>query len=247
VNIKIEIVQIVDRSCSFCPWHQRGFQRSVKHSLPMKKQEHGRTQSAQRIIDLFSALRLAEVCLVVAIGLSATVGCHKKADKNLDSGSRVKFGSDAWNKAAAENVCVDIISVLQTPGAKLVWREDRPTMALSRDEKAIIESHGVTGELEVVLTTGRGSGSVRVRVVVIQNGPIEKNVQLPVPESGSYIYVEKGKTLVPLSTNRPPSTLMLEVVPEKGLTAFYLNYPRDRVRSGGTLFLWEDDGRFRPF
>lgn len=165
----------------------------------------------------------------------------------MNSGSQMKFGSDAWNKAAAENIYVDIISVFQKPGAKLVWREDRPTMTLSRDEKAIIESHGVTGELEVVLTTGRGSGSVPVRVVVIQNSPIGKSVQLPVPESGSYIYVEKGETLVPLSTNRPPSALMLDIVPEKGLTAFYLNYPRDRVRSGGTLFLWEDDGSFKPF
>lgn len=153
------------------------------------------------------------------------------------------FGSVQWKKAAAENINVNLISVIQMPGTNLTWREDLPGLALSTDEKRILQEHRVTGALEVIITAGRGSSSVKVRVVIIQHSQITSKVTLSVPERGSYIYIQKGGTLVPLFTNSPPSALTIDVVPETGETMYHLDYPRDRTRYGGSLFSWDKSGK----
>ncbi len=117
-------------------------------------------------------------------------------------------------------------------------------LQLTPEEKKAIEADGVRGQLEVVYTTGRGSGSREVRVVIIQSSPLKENARLPVPESGSAIYIEKEGALKPLSTNFPVSSLTLEIYQEKKETTFFMDYPRDRVRSGGSIFWWDENGKW---
>src|SRR5271170_2825009 len=112
-------------------------------------------------------------------------------------------------------------------------------LQLSAAEKDAITKSGVTGELEVVFTTGRGSGSREVRVVLIQTSPLSADGVLSIPEHGSFIYIQDQGSLKPLFTNAVASSLKLEIYQQKRDTVFFMNYPRDGVRSGGSLFWWD--------
>jgi len=190
---------------------------------------------------LTPVLTICAVVLAISLGL---VGCGDSRKASMNSNAHPTFGSALWKEAAAENINVRIISVLRRPSPSLTWSEDRPGLNLSQHEKQIIQSEGVTGELEVIKSDGRGSGSREVRVVVIQNSPVMKSVNLPVPAMGSFIYIQEEDSLVPLFTNGLASALVLQVVPQRGYTAFRLDYPRDRTAYGGAIFWWDEEGRF---
>jgi hypothetical protein len=187
-------------------------------------------------------LTMCVVGLAISLGLA---GCRDSRKDSMNSHSDSTFGSAQWKEAAAENINVRIISVLRRPSPSLTWKDDRPGLSLSRHEKQIIQSQGVTGELEVIKSDGRGSGSREVRVVVIQHSPVTKSVNLPVPARGSFIYIQKDDSLVPLFTNGLPSALVLQVAPQRGYTAFCLDYPRDRTAYGGAIFWWDENGLFK--
>ncbi len=155
------------------------------------------------------------------------------------------FGSKEWNDAAAEDLTVRLVAVLQRPAPQLSWLKERGLLKLTKEEKAVIESKGVTGQMKVVHTTGRGSGSNEVRVVIIQKGPLNPNakLKLPVPKSGSAIYIQDDGSLKPLSTNDVQSSLTLEVYQEKPHTGFFMDYPKDRTRYGGAIFWWDEKGK----
>jgi len=193
------------------------------------------------LIELFKLVSTVTCCVLLAVTVP---GCGGKSAKDVNSESKMIFGSSQWNKAAAENISVRIVAVLQRPAPQLSWTNEREMLQLTREEKEAIESNGVTGQLEVVYTTGRGSGSREVRVVIIQSSPLKENARLPVPESGSAIYIEKEGALKPLSTNFPVSSLTLEIYQEKKETTFFMDYPRDRVRSGGSIFWWDENGKW---
>jgi hypothetical protein len=181
--------------------------------------------------------------IVTGTVLILATGCDHYSDRDRNEDSSMRFGSSRWEKAAAENLNVTLISVIQTPSANLTWQDDLPGMTLSVDEKRILREHKMTGKLEVISTAGRGTGTEKVRVVVVQQSQLIRKVRLLVPEKGSYIYVQKGGTLSPLFTNSPPSVLSIDVVPEPGETMYYLDYPRDRTRYGGSLFSWDKTGK----
>ncbi len=181
--------------------------------------------------------------ILFVLGFSV-LSCGRKSEKDINSESKVAFGSAQWNEAAAENISVRIVAVLQRPATQLSWTNEREMLQLTREEKEAIEANGVTGQLEVVYTTGRGSGSREVRVVIIQSNPLKDIGRLPVPESGSAIYLEKEGVLNPLSTNFPVSSLTLEIYQEKKDTTFFMDYPRDGVRSGGSIFWWDENGKW---
>ena len=171
------------------------------------------------------------------------VGCDKNPAIDPNSQSKMVFGSPEWNKAAAEDISVRVVSVLRQPGKELSWQNEGRVFSLTQEEQEAIKK-SVTGQLQVVYTTGRGSGSREVRVVIIMSGPLKENARLPFPETGSYIYLQEGGALKPLLTNSPPSALTLEIYQEKTNTVFFMDYPRDRVRSGGAIFFWDENGRF---
>ncbi len=179
--------------------------------------------------------------VVLAVALP---GCGRKSERDIHSESKMKFQSPEWNKAQATDLTVRTVSVLQRPAPRLAWVNEREMLQLTREEKEAIAASGVTGQLEVVYTAGSGSGSKEVRVVIIQKGPLKANARLPVPSSGSAIYIEKDGTLTPLLTNSPPSALTLEIFQEKKETAFFLDYPRDRTRYGGAVFWWDENGNW---
>lgn len=186
-----------------------------------------------------------EGTIVTSLFIAAMLmGCGRKSEKDVNSESKMEFGSPQWNKAAVEDISVRIIAVLQRPAPQLSWFNEREMLQLTREEKEAIGTNGVTGQLEVVYTTGRGSGSREVRVVIIQRGPLTTNTRLPVPESGSAIYIERDGTLIPVFTNSLPSSLILEIYQEKRRTTFFMDYPRDRVRSGGAIFWWDENGKW---
>src|SRR5437016_4020750 len=169
----------------------------------------------------------AAYCVLLAV---MVLGCRAKSEKDPNSKTKMVVGSPQWNKAAAEDINVRIVAVLQQPALQLSWVNERQMLQLTREEKEATATNGVTGQLEVVYTTGRGSGSREVRVVIIQSSPLKANARLPVPESGSAIYIEKEGVLKPLSTNFLASSLTLEIYQEKKETTFFMDYPRDRVR-----------------
>lgn len=158
--------------------------------------------------------------------------------------SKLAYGSAEWNKEAAEDISVRIVAVLQRPAATLSWIDEHSLPQLTAEEKNAIAASGVTGQMEVVYTSGRGSGSREVRVVIIQTSPLSADAKLHVPEKGSYIYIQGGGTLKPLLTNSPASSLTLEIYQQKGETVFFMGYPRDRVRSGGSIFSWDENGHW---
>lgn len=189
-------------------------------------------------------LRLIFFGSVLVAGCSLP-GCGRKSAKDVNSQSKMVFGSPEWNKAAAEDITVRIIAVLQRPAPRLSWVNEREMLQLTREEKEAIATNGVTGQLEVVYTTGRGGNASReVRVVIIQSGPLKENARVPVPESGSAIYIEKERALKPLFTKFSASSLTLEIYQEKKETTFFMDYPRDRVRSGGSIFWWDENGKW---
>ena len=192
-------------------------------------------------IGFLKPVSTATYCVLLAV---IVLGCRAKSEKDLNSETKMVVGSPQWNKAAAENISVRIVAVLQRPATQLSWINEREMLQLTREEKEAIEANGVTGQLEVVYTTGRGSGSREVRVVIIQTNPLKENARLPVPESGSAIYLEKEGVLKPLSKNFPTSSLTLEIYQEKKETTFFMDYPRDRVRSGGSIFWWDENGKW---
>jgi hypothetical protein len=189
--------------------------------------------------DVLNPTRLVRLLL-----LSSLMGCGKKSETDVNSQSQMVFGSSQWNKAAAEDINVRIVAVLQRPASHLSWVNEREMLQLTREEKEAIATNGATGQLEVVYTAGRGSGSKEVRMVLIQSSPLKENGRLPVPESGSAIYIEKEGALKPLSTNFPVSSLTLEIFQEKKDTTFFMDYPRDRVRYGGSIFWWDENGKW---
>ena len=170
-------------------------------------------------------------------------GCDKNPAIDPNSQSKMVFGSPEWNKAAAEDIRVHIISVVQLPGEALSWEDNLDRIV--DDEREAIAKAGVTGQLRVVLAQTRGSGSHEVRIVIILSSPLKENARLPVPETGSYTYIQEDATLKPLLTNSAPSALTLEIYQEKTNTVFFMDYPRDRVRCGGGIFLWDGKGHFR--
>ena len=170
------------------------------------------------------------------------VGCHKNPPIDPNSQSKLVFGSPEWNKAAAEDIRVHITSVVQLPGKAMTWEDNLDR--ISDEERDVIAKAGVTGQLRVVLAQTRGSGSREVRVVIILSAPLKENARVPVPENGSYIYLQDGGALKPLLTNSVPSALTLEMYQEKTNTVFFMDYPRDRVRSGGAIFFWDENGKF---
>jgi hypothetical protein len=82
-------------------------------------------------------------------------------------------------------------------------------------------------------------------VVVIQERPLTKSAILSVPAEGSAVYMQEGDGLVRLDTPGPPSALQLELTAQPGETRYWLDYPQDRTRYGGVLFLWDKDGNPR--
>ena len=171
------------------------------------------------------------------------VGCHKNPPIDPNSQSKLVFGSPEWNKAAAEDIRVHITSVVQLPGKALTWEDNLDR--ISDEEREVIAKAGVTGQLRVVLAQTRGSGSREVRIVIILSAPLKEYARLPVPETGSYIYIQEDAALKLLLTNSAPSALTLEIYQEKTNTVFFMDYPRDRVRCGGGIFLWDEKGHFR--
>jgi hypothetical protein len=196
-----------------------------------------------RVAAVIAVQKPAVVAVCVVLGV-ALCGCRRKAERDIHSESKMKFQSPEWNKAAAEDISVRTVSVLQRPASQVSFVNERDMLKLTPEEKDAIAAKGVTGELEVVYTAGSGSGSKEVRVVIIQRGPLKANARLPVPSSGSAIYVERDGALTPLLTNSPPSALTLEIFQEKKETTFFLDYPRDRTRYGGAVFWWDENGRF---
>ena len=154
------------------------------------------------------------------------------------------LNSKEWKNAAAEDISVRIVSVLPRSVPQLSWLNEREMLQLTREEKEAIAANGVTGRLEVVYTAARGSGSKEVRVVIIQKGPLQANARLPVPKSGSAIYIQEEGKLKPFSFNSLASSLTLEIFQEKKETAFFMDYPRDRTRYGGAIFWWDENGKF---
>ena len=171
-------------------------------------------------------------------------GCGRKSEKDIHSESKMTFNSPEWNKAAAEDISVRIISVLHRPAGSLSWINEHDLPQLTAEEQEAIAKHGVTGQMEVVYSTARGTGSKEVRVVIIQSGPLITNAHLAVPKSGCAIFIQETGELKPLFTNSPPSALTLEIFQEKKQTTFFFDYPRDRVRSGGAIFWWDENGNW---
>src|SRR5687767_2744128 len=60
---------------------------------------------------------------------------------------------------------VRIVAVLHRPTAGLTWANEREMLQLTPDEKDAISKTAIRGELEVVYTTGRGSGPQEVRII----------------------------------------------------------------------------------
>jgi len=187
--------------------------------------------------------KLSPVVILSIGALVLLAGCGRAAPQSPNTKSTMVFGSPEWNKAAAEDIRVHIISVVQMPGKALSWEDNLDRIA--DDEREAIAKAGVTGQLRVVLAQTRGSGSREVRVVIILAGPLKENARLPVPETGSYIYIQEDAALKLLLTNSAPSALTLEIYQEKTNTVFFMDYPRDRVRCGGGIFLWDEKGHFR--
>lgn len=181
---------------------------------------------------------------IISVVIISQPGCGKKSEHDLHSESKLELGSSQWNKMAAEDISVRIVAVLQRPAPQLSWFDEQDTLKLTREEKESIATNGVTGQMEVVSTTGPGGGSREVRVVIIQTSPLKANARLAVPERGSAIYIEKDGVLKPLFTNFPASSLTLEIYQEKRETTYFMDYPRDRVRSGGSIFQWDENGKW---
>jgi hypothetical protein len=190
--------------------------------------------------------RSSTVRLLVAGFLVCIIcGCSRQSETDKHSAaSKLAFGSPEWNKQAAEDISVRIVAVLQRSSQHLSWSNERDGLQLTKEEKDAIVKSGVTGEMEVVHTTGGGSGSREVRVVIIQTSPLSSDAKLPVPERGSFIYIQRDGMLKPLLTNSAVSSLTLEIYQQKRETVFFMDYPRDRVRSGGAVFWWDENGKW---
>jgi len=130
---------------------------------------------------------LRQLGLSIAIGI--LIGCGRNSYHNPNVDSKMIFGSKEWNDAAAEDISVRLVAVLQRPAVQLTWINEHNLPQLTRVEQEAIAAKGDTGQMEVVYSTGRGSGSKEVRVVIIQSSPLKANARLPVPESGSAIYI----------------------------------------------------------
>jgi hypothetical protein len=154
-------------------------------------------------------------------------------------------GEHQASLGGVQDISVRLVAVVQRAGHGLSWIHESDMLRLTQEEKTIIERAGVTGQMEVVNTTERGSGHLTVRVVIIQHGPLTAKSQLTVPNRGSSIFVEEGIGFKPVSTNSVASGLVVELQQEGSETSFYLNYPRDRTRSGGGLFWWDANGEYK--
>jgi hypothetical protein len=191
---------------------------------------------------LFAAIAIAFAYLAITN--------HAQRNRNLSerdrhsAESKMVYNSPEWVAAEAEDISVRIVAVLQKPAPQLSWINERQMLQLTPDEKKIIENVGVKGQMEVVSSDGRGSGSKEVRVVIIQSGPLAADARLIVPRNGSAIYLQDGGKLEPLWTNSTPSALQLEIYHLKSSTAFFLDYPRDQTRYGGDIISWNTNGTY---
>ncbi len=172
--------------------------------------------------DVFRALamRLAPGLLTLILG------CGKPPEAELDT-------------------AVVLLSVICRPAEQLTWIGERDKLTLNEPEKHAIRAAGLLGQFEVLKYDRRGSGSKLSRVVIITAEQPTNTFNLPVPVDGSAIYYYRNGTLNSLQTNSMLSSLVVEVVPESGVTSYFINYPRDQVRYGGFLFLWDDSGNPR--
>ena len=225
-----------DRSPAWADLHTSGF-NFQPHDFA------GMVWHSQRVLQDAMIRNALSIPVFCALALLQS-GCGRKSEKDIHSESKMMFNSSEWNKAAAEDISVRIISVFHRPAANLSWINEHDLPQLTAEEQEAIAKHGVTGQMEVVYSTARGSGSKEVRVVINQTGPLTANARLAVPKSGSAIFIHETGELKPLFTNSPPSALILEIFQEKKETTFFLDYPRDRVRSGGAMFWWDEDGHF---
>jgi len=189
-----------------------------------------------------STMRLTAILLSLAV----LAGCYRNCEQDRHSQPNMKPGSPEWNAASAEDISVRILAVLQKPADQLSWANEREMLRLTLDEKRSIATNGIKGELQVVYTTGRGGGSKEVRVVIVQSGPLKADVRLPVPKFGSAIFVERAGELQPLPGNPPRSALTLEIFQERKETTFFMNIPKEGVRSGGAIFWWDENGKWHP-
>src|SRR5690242_18641071 len=110
-------------------------------------------------------VRFLSACL--AASFFCGCGQQSETDKHA-SATKLAFGSPEWNKSAAEDISVRIVAVLQRPSESLSWSNEREMLQLTSAEKDAITKSGVLGNMEVVYSTGRGSGSREVRIVIIQ-------------------------------------------------------------------------------
>jgi hypothetical protein len=186
------------------------------------------------------------ICIVITVFYGVCLAACDKPAETVNSQRTTTRGPAPSPKAAPDDISVRIVAVLQRPAYQLEWINERQMLQLTPEEKATIASHGVRGKLEVVYTTARGSGSSQVRVVIIQTSPLKTNALLQVPKSGSAIYLQQDGDLKPLSPNIPVSSLRMRIMQEKGQTTFSLDYPRDGVTSGGSIFWWDEQGKWHP-
>jgi hypothetical protein len=164
---------------------------------------------------------------------------------------RLKVGSAEWKKAAAATVRLSIVGVVRTPGGKLTFHgvdgmaltddEKRGIrgLTLTDDEKRAIRGNGVNGNLRVLSLATRGSGASESRIVIIQDGPLSAPVVVPVPDTGSAVYlIEQGKPRRLTGEGRL-LPLTLELYQDNSNTIYRLDYPHDRIRFGGALSWWD--------
>jgi hypothetical protein len=88
---------------------------------------------------------------VILLPLCFVVGCGNKTDweksaTNAKLQSQATFGSSQWNTEAAENINVRLVAVLRRPDPGLRYSE-LGALRLTDQEKEVISSNGVTGEL----------------------------------------------------------------------------------------------------
>jgi hypothetical protein len=149
-------------------------------------------------------------------------------------------------KARQNNISVRIIAVLQQSGPQLQWKDEKGMLQLTKWEKDEIRQNGITGDLETVYTTGRGSAATEVRIVIILRSPLSRNADydLKVPKSGSVIYIQTDSGLKLVSGDFVPSALQLKIIQERNDTEFQIDMPAEGVESGGEIFWWDDAGKF---
>ena len=117
---------------------------------------------------------------IIAFAFFLITGCNREANfKQPATEGDMAFGSGPMEKSSGRKYkCQSHFGNSNAGHKSDLAREDLPGLALSTDEKRILQEHRVTGALEVIITAGRGSSSVKVRVVIIQHSQITSKVTL---------------------------------------------------------------------